>query len=115
MNTHDTMRLALDALVKSQDCIQRMTDGPHKAAWGEQLDVNDHAIAALTAALAEPSKPLGFQVRRAIKAEDELQTLRESLSSLIMPPSKGQSPVLFEDGYAEGWSKCHATVLELLK
>jgi hypothetical protein len=50
------MRLALDALVKSQDCIQRMTDGPHKAAWGEQLDVNDHAIDALTAALAEPSE-----------------------------------------------------------
>ena len=23
-----------------------------------------------------------------------------------MPPSKGQSPVLFEDGYAEGWAKC---------
>lgn len=24
----------------------------------------------------------------------------------IMPPNKGQSPVLFEDGYAEGWAKC---------
>lgn len=24
----------------------------------------------------------------------------------VMPPSKGQSPVLFEDGYAEGWAKC---------
>jgi hypothetical protein len=23
-----------------------------------------------------------------------------------MPPSKGQAPVLFEDGYAEGWAKC---------
>lgn len=23
-----------------------------------------------------------------------------------MPPSKGQSNVLFEDGYAEGWAKC---------
>lgn len=23
-----------------------------------------------------------------------------------MPPSKGQSSVLFEDGYAEGWAKC---------
>lgn len=23
-----------------------------------------------------------------------------------MPPSRGQSPVLFEDGYAEGWAKC---------
>lgn len=23
-----------------------------------------------------------------------------------MPESKGQSPVLFEDGYAEGWAKC---------
>lgn len=31
-----------------------------------------------------------------------------------MPPSKGQSTVLFEDGYAEGWAKCseacHAAV-----
>ena len=24
----------------------------------------------------------------------------------VMPPSKGQSPILFEDGYAEGWAKC---------
>ena len=24
----------------------------------------------------------------------------------VMPPSLGQSPVLFEDGYAEGWAKC---------
>lgn len=23
-----------------------------------------------------------------------------------MPPSKSQSPILFEDGYAEGWAKC---------
>ena len=24
----------------------------------------------------------------------------------VMPPSRGQSHVLFEDGYAEGWAKC---------
>ena len=24
----------------------------------------------------------------------------------VIPPPKGQSPVLFEDGYAEGWAKC---------
>lgn len=24
----------------------------------------------------------------------------------VMPPSKNQSPILFEDGYAEGWAKC---------
>jgi len=23
-----------------------------------------------------------------------------------MPPNKGQSPILFEDGYAEGWARC---------
>jgi hypothetical protein len=30
-----------------------------------------------------------------------------------MPPSKGQSPVLFEDGYAEGWAKCLQAIKEL--
>lgn len=30
----------------------------------------------------------------------------------VMPPSKGQSPILFEDGYAEGWAKCLAACQE---
>lgn len=32
--------------------------------------------------------------------------MREPCAWPVMPPSKGQSPVLFEDGYAEGWAKC---------
>lgn len=31
---------------------------------------------------------------------------QEPVAWPTMPPSKGQSPVLFEDGYAEGWAKC---------
>ena len=30
-----------------------------------------------------------------------------------MPPSLGQSPVLFEDGYAEGWAKCLQSIQDL--
>ena len=30
-----------------------------------------------------------------------------------MPPSRGQSPVLFEDGYAEGWAKCLQSIQDL--
>jgi hypothetical protein len=29
-----------------------------------------------------------------------------SIAWPAMPPRKGQSPVLFEDGYDEGWAKC---------
>jgi hypothetical protein len=43
------------------------------------------AIRALRAALAQQDEPVAWPA---------------------MPPSKGQSPVLFEDGYAEGWAKC---------
>lgn len=31
------------------------------------------------------------------------------------PPSKGQSHVLFEDGYAEGWAKAIDTVQKMLR
>lgn len=58
----------------------------------------------------------------ALSAKEDLRkTVREGLAALAsapaaepvvwpihwptMPPSRGQSPVLFEDGYAEGWAK----------
>lgn len=49
--------------------------------------MNKHKAAedSLRAALAEQDEPVAWPA---------------------MPPSKGQSPVLFEDGYAEGWAKC---------
>lgn len=33
-------------------------------------------------------------------------TVARAIQWPTMPASKGQSPVLFEDGYAEGWAKC---------
>lgn len=31
---------------------------------------------------------------------------RDALQWPVMPKSIGQDPILFEDGYAEGWAKC---------
>jgi hypothetical protein len=42
---------ARDALSASSDCIDRMTDGPHRANWGDQLDANEKIINKLDAAL----------------------------------------------------------------
>lgn len=45
----DAIKLAIEALESSCDCIQKMTDGPGHAAWGPQLDANEKALAALRA------------------------------------------------------------------
>lgn len=43
-------------------------------------------------------------LKRALSAAQPVAL--EAIQWPTMPPSKGQSPVLFEDGYAEGWAKC---------
>ncbi|CAB3931554.1 hypothetical protein [Achromobacter insolitus] len=45
----------------------------------------------------------GFRVPTAALASAPVAT---PIQWPTMPESKGQSPVLFEDGYAEGWAKC---------
>lgn len=52
-----TLKLAIDALDTSNDCIQAMTDGPGHAAWGNQLDKNELSIAELTKELAAAPQP----------------------------------------------------------
>lgn len=39
---------------------------------------------------------------------DEVFAAQPATAAPVMPPSKGQSSVLFEDGYAEGWAKCQS-------
>lgn len=39
-----------EASVKAEDCIQAMTDGPHRGDWGNTLDVLEKALAALDTA-----------------------------------------------------------------
>jgi len=43
---------------------------------------------------------------RRLHEENERLKAQQTVAWPTMPPSKGQSPVLFEDGYAEGWAKC---------
>jgi hypothetical protein len=57
------MQKALDALDKSNECIQAMTDGPGHAAWGDQLDANERTIEELRAALDAPVEPVASVVR----------------------------------------------------
>jgi hypothetical protein len=60
-----------------------------------------------------PSAPVGsrdwtlfWKGWQAARALGPVKAQQEPVAWPKMPPSKGQSPVLFEDGYAEGWAKC---------
>lgn len=39
------MQELVDALNQSQDVISRLSDGPDRAPWGPQLDINDASLA----------------------------------------------------------------------
>ena len=43
---------------------------------------------------------------RRLHEENQRLKAQQTVAWPTMPQSKGQSPVLFEDGYAEGWAKC---------
>lgn len=71
----------------------------------------DHlkTIRAALEALNCASSTVEAQRKRweALAVIDALEAaMLEPVNWPVMPPSKGQSPVLFEDGYAEGWAKC---------
>lgn len=80
-------------------------------------------LAAPVAASEEPWKPLWDDIMSVAESKGtptaarmkewawQLQRLAAQVHPIqwpTMPPSKGQSHVLFEDGYAEGWAKCSA-------
>lgn len=77
-----------DLLKAATTCAKKR--GPYDALWQFDdlgLSIFVSRIRGLQAALA--SAPVAG-----------------SIQWPTMPPSKGQSPILFEDGYAEGWAKC---------
>ena len=49
-----------------------------------------------------------FRAGRLAASAPVAPTQPETFQWPEMPPSKGQSPVLFEDGYAEGWARCNS-------
>ena len=117
----------IDTLLHEIDRIAREYD-VHE--YGLPLGIDDDAysapqaamIAAVRAALATteqapaPSIALPIDQSIAIRAErgDRAEQAPAALTWPVMPPSKGQSPVLFEDGYAEGWAKCDSQYRALL-
>ena len=57
----------------------------------QEIIFENERLRATLASAAQPAAPAA---------------VAEPMAWPVMPPSKGQSPVLFEDGYAEGWAKC---------
>lgn len=88
---------------------------PHAA--GESTPVADER-AAFARAITGRDDLEPHQVENVIGANDSRWKTWQDRAALAsapvagpirwpaMSPSKGQSPVLFEDGYAEGWAKC---------
>ena len=109
-------------------------DRPSFAEWtSDYARDNLHKLKAQPA--AQPTEPVGFIVATRWNAADEVtryeasfrptakikagdmlytnpatppatQPKADAIKWPVMPSNKGQSPVLFEDGYAEGWAKC---------
>ena len=116
--TREVLKLALEALDQSVDTY---------------FDKRDAAILAIKAALAQPEQVTSDRMAyegaredllvckcRALQAEALNKKFatevngqafmgepeQEPVAWPTMPPSIGQSPVLFESGYDEGWAKC---------
>jgi hypothetical protein len=68
---------------------------------GEHSNVNNPWLQALDAISVAPAN-----LPRTERSFANEHIASETDGWPEMPPSKGQSPTLFEDGYAEGWARC---------
>jgi hypothetical protein len=72
----DPIKLAIEALESSADCIQAMTDGPHRGDWGDQLDTIDRALGVLR---AQPSDEVCDLRNRLHDANQSIRNLEANL------------------------------------
>lgn len=99
-------RQARDALASAPVADERQAVAYLDLGTGGYVDVGTDLTDKQLAALPKGRHMLAIIGTHGVDGYTTAALASAPVQWPTMPPSKGQSPVLFEDGYAEGWAKC---------